>query len=138
MKLYLYIDGTLMPMPPSSVSVTAEGGSDYIRVSDGRYHVFSAQSAPEKISLELTVPDSPHMLVYRDSELTTPDLVRRHVMARTSSPFELVLLGTDGDGSLIYDVNVTAVSERVAAVHREGGITVTLEARRCDAAEVSA
>lgn len=138
MKLYLYIDGALMPTPPSSVSVTAEGGSDYIAISDGNYHVFSTSSAPEKVSLELTVSDTPSEHAYGDSELTSPDLVSGHVMARSSVPFELVLLGTDDEERLICDVNMTAVAEKIDTVYREGGVTVAIKARRYKTAEVSA
>ncbi len=137
MKLYLYIDGTLMPTPPSSVSVISEGGSDYITISDGNYHVFATPAAPEKVSLKLTVSDTPSEHAYGDSELITPDLVSDHVMARLAVPFELVLLGVDGGDRLICDVNMTVISEEVSTVFHDGGVTVTIKARRYRTSEVS-
>ncbi len=137
MKLYLYIDGTLMPMPPSSVSVISEGGSDYITISDGSYHVFATPAAPVKISLELTVSDAPSEHVYGDSVLVTPDLVSDHFMSRLAVPFELVLLGVDDEDRVICDINMTVISEEMMSVYHEGGVTVTIKARRYKTAEVS-
>lgn len=130
---YLYINGVLLPTPPSSAVCSMGGESEIIKLFDGEHHVFPPSNEP--LYLTVKIPVYKDKRTYSDSGVITSAEVLRLLSATADAPFELLLLGMDNNGKITVDINMTAVKDDLSFVHRDGMTEVTFKMRRYTAAE---
>ncbi len=136
MKLYLFIDGSIMPTSPNAAAVSIDGCGESLNLHDGSTHVILSSQCPKTVSVTFTVPDDVKDYENCDCSMT-PNDVFDFLLAKAASTFEFVLIGVEGE-NIVFDINMTAYSCGITSSQSEGGISVTVKARRFDRSEAIA
>lgn len=136
MKLYLFIDGIIMPTAPNAAAVSIDGNGESFNLHDGTTHVILSSRCPESVSVTFKVPDDVNDYEYRDCGMTARD-VFDFVFARAASPFEFVLIGVE-DKVTVFDINMTVYSSGITSSESAGGRNITVKAKKFDRSEAMA
>ena len=117
---YLYINGRLLPNPPSDAVYSYGKDDGVIKLTDGNYHVILSRTEPLFLTVKFPVYENKSTY---DSVFRSLDDVVGFISAVSEEPFEFLLLG---DG---LDLNITAVCTDISVSHKKDKTEITLKVR---------
>ena len=117
----LYINGRLIPEPPTDAVCTYGNNSEVIRLTDGKSHVIPFCSEPLYLCVEFSLYKD--KMTFFDTEFRNTSEVISFLKEDMASPFDIVLLF----GAV--DINITAVATDLSFAQKDDDIQVTLKLR---------